>query len=65
MKHKAISFILDIVTFASIGTLALFFIAEIMLEQDVFFAHYLVVIAIVSISILLWYTLHSSQERLY
>jgi hypothetical protein len=65
MKHKAISFILDIVTFASIGTLALFFIAEIMLEQDVFFAHHLIVIAIVSISILLWYTLHSSQERLY
>lgn len=55
MKHKAISFILDIVMLASIGTLALFLIAEIVLEQDVFFAYHLIVIAIASISIMLLY----------
>ncbi len=54
MNHKAISFILEIIMLASIGTLLLFFISEIMLEKDIFFANHLVVIAVASISIMLW-----------
>jgi len=55
MKYKAISSLLEIVLLASIGTLALFFIAEIVLGLDVFFAYHFVAIAIASISIVLWY----------
>ena len=54
MNHKAISFILEIIMLASIGTLLLFFISEIMLEKDIFFANHPVVIAVASISIMLW-----------
>ena len=54
MNHKAISFILEIIMLASMGTLLLFFISEIMLEKDIFFANHLVVIAVASISIMLW-----------
>lgn len=55
MKPKAVSSILEIVMVASTGTLVLFFIAEIILDQDVFFAHHLVVIVIAVISVMLWY----------
>jgi len=55
MNHKAISFILEIIMLASIGTLLLFFISEIVLGLDVFFAYHFVAIAIASISIVLWY----------
>jgi hypothetical protein len=54
MNHKAISVILEIIMLASIGTLLLFFISEIVLESDIFFAHHPVVIAVASISIILW-----------
>jgi len=54
MNHKAISFILEIIMLASIGTLLLFFISEIMLEKDIFFANHPVVIAVASIFIMLW-----------
>lgn len=55
MEHRASSSIREIVASTFIGALTLFFIAEIVLAQDVFFAHPLVVLAITSIAIALWY----------
>jgi hypothetical protein len=55
MEHRASSSIREIVASTFIGTLTLFFIAEIVLAQDVFFAHPLAVLAITSIAITLWY----------
>lgn len=60
MKHKAVRLIRDIVALASIGTLAMFFISDIVLGQDVFFAHPFVVLAVACISIVLW---HWCQDR--
>ncbi len=61
MKRKAISSILEVVVLASFGTLSLFFIAEILLGQDVFFAHPLVALSIASIFIPAWFW---RQDRL-
>jgi hypothetical protein len=55
MEHRVISSIQEIIKFTFMGTLALFFIAEIVLAQDVFFVHPVVVLAISSIAITLWY----------
>jgi len=55
MEHRVIKSFREIVRLTVIGTLALFFIAEIVLAQDVFFVHPVVVLAISSIAILLWY----------
>ncbi len=55
MEHRALSFISEIVAMAFIGTLTLFFIAEIVFAQDMFFVHPVVIIASVSIAIIFWY----------
>jgi hypothetical protein len=55
MEHRAIISFRKIVRLTVIGTLALFFIAEIMLGQDVFFVHPAVALSIISIAIILWY----------
>jgi hypothetical protein len=55
MEHRILSPIREIIGLSFIGTLVLFFIAEIVLAQDVFFIHPVVVLAITSIAITLWY----------
>jgi hypothetical protein len=55
MEHRVLSSIRKIVGLTFIGTLTLFFIAEIVLSQDVFFVHPVVALAISSIAITLWY----------
>jgi hypothetical protein len=55
MKHRVLSPIREIVGLTFIGTLTLFFLAEIVLAQDVFFFHPVVVLAISSIAVILWY----------
>jgi hypothetical protein len=55
MEHKAISSIREIVGLTFIGTLTLFFLAEIVLAQDVFFVHPVVALAISSIATMFWY----------
>jgi len=55
MEHNVLSSIREIVSLSIIGTLMLFFIAEIVLVQDVFFVHPVVVIAVTGIAIILWY----------
>lgn len=55
MKHRALSPIREIVGLTFIGTLTLFFLAEVVLAQDVFFVHPVVVLAISSIAVILWY----------
>ncbi|HET6490550.1 MAG TPA: hypothetical protein VFG28_12405 [Syntrophales bacterium] len=54
MEHRALSSIIEIFALTFIGTLMLFFISEIVLAQDVFFAHPVVVLAIASIAIEFW-----------
>jgi hypothetical protein len=54
MKQRETSSIGEIIRLTSIGTLVLFFIAEIVLAQDVFFVHPVVVLAITSIAIISW-----------
>jgi hypothetical protein len=54
MQKKETSSIGEIIRLTSIGTLMLFFIAEIVLAQDVFFVHPVVVLAITSIAIISW-----------
>jgi|WetSurMetagenome_2_1015567.scaffolds.fasta_scaffold30543_2 hypothetical protein len=60
MQHRVSSSIGGIIGLIFIGTLVLFFIAEIVLAQDVFFVHPVVVLAITSIAITSWYW---SQDR--
>ncbi len=55
MEHKGLSSIGEIVGLTIIGTLMLFFIAEIVFGEDLFFVHPAVVLAITSIAIILWY----------
>ena len=55
MQNSVISSIWEIIGLAFIGTLVLFFIAEIVLAQDLFFLHPVVVLVISSIAIILWY----------
>jgi len=55
MEPRGLSSIREIVGLTFIGTLTLFFIAEIVLAQDVFFVHPVVVLAISGIAIILWY----------
>jgi hypothetical protein len=55
MQHRVTTSIREIVALTFIGTLVLFFIAEIVLAQDLFFVHPVVVLAISSIAIILWY----------
>jgi hypothetical protein len=55
MQHRVTSSIGEIIGSAFVGTLALFFIAEIVFAQDVFFVHPVVVLAITSIAIVSWY----------
>lgn len=54
MQHKVTSSIGEIIGLTFIGTVVLFFIAEIVLAQDVFFVHPAVVLAITSIAITSW-----------
>ena len=54
MQKRETSSIGEIIRLTSIGTLVLFFIAEIVLAQDVFFVHPVVVLAITSIAIISW-----------
>ncbi len=54
-EHRAISSFGEIFGWTVTGTLALFFIAEIMLGQDVFFVHPVLVLAISSIAAMFWY----------
>jgi hypothetical protein len=61
MEHKAISSIRKIVGLIFIGTLTLFFIAEIVLAQDVFFLHPVVVLAITGIAVISWYWGHDRR----
>jgi hypothetical protein len=61
MEHTNIQFFWGILRLAIIGTLAMFFIAEIVLAQDVFFVHPLFVLAITSIAIVLWYWNHDRR----
>jgi hypothetical protein len=61
MEHKAITAIREIARLTVFGTLALFVIAEIVFAQDVFFAHPVVVLAISSIAITLWYWGHDRR----
>ncbi len=61
MEHKNITFFGEIVRLALIGTLALFVLAEIVLAQDVFFVHPLVVLAVSCIAITLWYWGHDRR----
>jgi len=53
MQHRVTSSIGEIIGLTFIGTLVLFFIAEIVLAQDVFFVH--PVLVITSIAIMSWY----------
>ncbi len=55
MQQRETSSIGEIIGLTFIGTLVLFFITEIVLAQDVFFVHPVVVLAITSIAILSWY----------
>jgi hypothetical protein len=55
MQQRVISSIREIVGLTLTGTLVLFFVAEIVLAQDVFFVHPVVVLAIFGIAIILWY----------
>ena len=55
MQQRVISSIQEIVGLTFTGTLLLFFLAEIVLSKDVFFDHPVVVLAIFSIAIILWY----------
>jgi hypothetical protein len=55
MGHRAISSIREIVRLTFIGTLALFLVAETVLEQDMIFVHPVVVLAISGIAAVLWY----------
>ncbi len=55
MEHNLLSFMGKIIGLTFIGTLILFFIAEIMFVQDLFFIHPVVVLAITSIAIIAWY----------
>ncbi len=55
MEHKGLSSIGEIVGLTIIGTLMLFFIAEIVFVEDLFFVHPAVVLVITSIAIILWY----------
>jgi len=61
MEQRVIPYFREIVRLTFIGTLALFFIAEVVLAQDVFFVHPVVVLAISSIAILLWYWGHDRR----
>jgi hypothetical protein len=61
MEHRFITSFREIVRLTAIGTLALFFIAEIVLAQDVFFVHPLVALAISSIAIIIWYWGHDRR----
>jgi len=54
MQKRETSSIGEIIRLTSIGTLVLFFIAEIVLAQDVFFVHPVAVLAITSIAIISW-----------
>jgi hypothetical protein len=62
MDNRVITSFREVVRLTVIGTLALFFIAEIVLAQDVFFVHPVVVLAISSIAILLWYWGHDRRD---
>ena len=62
MEHRDITSFREVVRLTVIGTLALFFISEIVLAQDVFFVHPVVVLAISSIAILLWYWGHNRRD---
>ena len=54
MQRRETSSIGEIIGLTFTGTLLLFFIAEIVLAQDVFFVHPVVVLAITSIAIISW-----------
>jgi len=54
MQKRETSSIGEIIGLTFTGTLLLFFIAEIVLAQDVFFVHAVVVLAITSIAIISW-----------
>ena len=54
MQHRVTSSIGGIIGLTFIGTLVLFFIAEIVLAQDVFFVHPAVVLSITSIAVISW-----------
>jgi hypothetical protein len=54
MQKRETSSIGEIIGLTFTGTLLLFFIAEIVLAQDVFFVHPVVVLAITSIAIISW-----------
>ena len=54
MQHRETSTIGEIIGLTFIGTLVLFFIAEIVLSQDVFFVYPVAVLAITSIAIISW-----------
>jgi hypothetical protein len=55
MQHRVTSSIGEIIGLTFVGTLVLFFIAEIVLAQDVFFVHPVVVLAITGIAVISWY----------
>jgi hypothetical protein len=55
MGHRAISSIREIVRLTFIGTLALFLVAETVLEQDVIFVHPVAVLAFSGVAAILWY----------
>ena len=55
MQYRETTSIREIVRLTFIGTLALFFIAETMLAQDVIFVHPVIVLVISSIAVVLWY----------
>ena len=55
MQQRVISSIREIAGLTLTGTLVLLFVAEIVLAEDVFFVHPVVVLAISSIAVILWY----------
>ena len=55
MGHRAISSIREIIRMTFIGILALFLVAETVLEQDVIFVHPVAALAISGIAAVLWY----------
>jgi hypothetical protein len=55
MQQRVISSIREIAGLTLTGTLVLLFVAEIVLTEDVFFVHPVVVLAISSIAVILWY----------
>jgi hypothetical protein len=55
MQHRVTSSIGEIIGLTFVGTVVLFFIAEIVLAQDVFFVHPVVVLVITCIAIISWY----------